>query len=115
MRQQLLAEMDRSGARLLAGSDCPGCGLIPGRSLHRELQLMVDAGLSPLRALSTATANAAEYLGLGGQQGQIVEGQRADLLLICGDLSSDLTTLSNVRGVATAGRWHAPKETTHEP
>lgn len=115
MRQQLLAEMDRSGARLLAGSDCPGCGLIPGRSLHRELQLMVDAGLSPLRALSAATANAAEYLGLGGQQGQIVEGQRADLLLICGDLSSDLTTLSNVRGVATAGRWHAPKETTHEP
>lgn len=109
LRQQLLAEMDRSGARLLAGSDCPGCGLVPGLSLHRELQLMVDSGLSPLRALQTATANAAEYLGLRGQQGQIVEGQRADLVLIGGDATRDLAALSNVRGVATAGRWHTPK------
>ncbi|TDP60455.1 amidohydrolase family protein [Roseateles toxinivorans] len=108
LRQQLLAAMDHSGARLLAGSDCPGCGLIPGQSLHRELQLMVQAGLSPLRALQTATANAAEYLGLRGQQGQIIEGQRADLLLIEGNATSDLAALSNVRGVATAGTWHTP-------
>lgn len=108
LRQQLLAAMDHSGARLLAGSDCPGCGLIPGQSLHRELQLMVQAGLSPLRALQTATANAAEYLGLRGQQGQIMEGQRADLLLIEGDATSDLAALSNVRGLATAGTWHTP-------
>jgi imidazolonepropionase-like amidohydrolase len=108
LRQQLLAAMDHSGARLLAGSDCPGCGLIPGQSLHRELQLMVQAGLSPLRALQTATANAAEYLGLRGQQGQIIEGQRADLLLIEGNATSDLAALSNVRGVATAGIWHTP-------
>lgn len=108
LRQQLLAAMDHSGARLLAGSDCPGCGLIPGQSLHRELQLMVQAGLSPLRALQTATANAAEYLGLRGQQGQIFEGQRADLVLIEGNATSDLAALSNVRGVATAGTWHTP-------
>jgi imidazolonepropionase-like amidohydrolase len=108
LRQQLLAAMDQSGARLLAGSDCPGCGLIPGQSLHRELQLMVQAGLSPLRALQTATANAAEYLGLRGRQGQIIEGQRADLVLIEGSATSDLAALSNVRGVATAGTWHTP-------
>lgn len=108
LRQQLLAAMDHSGARLLAGSDCPGCGLIPGQSLHRELQLMVQAGLSPLRALQTATANAAAYLGLRGQQGQIIEGQRADLLLIEGNATSDLAALSNVCGVATAGTWHTP-------
>jgi imidazolonepropionase-like amidohydrolase len=114
LRQQLLAEMDRSGARLMAGSDCPGCGLIPGQSLHRELQLMVDAGLSPLRALRCATANAAEYLGLRGLQGQVVEGQRADLVLVHGDATSDLTALAHVRGMVAAGIWHNPTEQAHE-
>ena len=109
LRQQLLAEMDQAGARLLAGSDCPGCGLVPGRALHRELQLMVQSGLSPLRALRTATADAAEYLRLQGEQGQVAEGRRADLLLVEGDATTDIAALSAVRGVAVAGRWHPVK------
>ncbi len=107
LRLELVAEMDRSGARLLAGSDCPGCGLVPGRSLHRELQLMVQAGLSPLRALRTASSDAAEYLRLRGEQGQVVAGQRADLLLVDGDATRNIAALSRVRGVVAAGRWQS--------
>ncbi len=71
VRLELLAALDRAGAPLMAGTDCPGCGLIPGRSLLQELELYVEAGLSPYRALQTATSEPARFLGKSDEWGQL--------------------------------------------
>ncbi|QGN55454.1 amidohydrolase family protein [Novosphingobium sp. Gsoil 351] len=103
-RSAMVAALDRVGAGVLAGSDCPGCRLVPGRSLVREIELMVEAGLSPWRALRTATVNAAAFLGEPGE-GRIQTGARADLVLLKADPLDDITALRRQTGVVTNGRW----------
>ncbi|MCW3847500.1 amidohydrolase family protein [Sphingomonas sp. LB-2] len=73
-----------AGIPLLAGTDAPGPGTAHGVSLHGELQLLVQAGLTPAEALSAATALPARYFALAGR-GRILRGYRADLLLVEGD------------------------------
>ena len=105
-RLELLAAMDRAGARLLAGSDCPGCALVPGRSLHQELALFVEAGFSPLRALRSATVDAATFLGRSHELGALAPGMLADIVALGSDPSVSIDALADVRGVVAAGRWH---------
>lgn len=103
-RGAMVAALDRVGAGVLAGSDCPGCRLVPGRSLVREIELMVEAGLSPWRALCTATTNAAAFLGESGE-GIVRAGARADLVLLDADPLADISALRSVTGIALNGRW----------
>jgi imidazolonepropionase-like amidohydrolase len=108
-RGAMVAALDRVGAGLLAGTDCPGCRLVPGRSLIRELELMVAAGLSPWRALRTATINAAAFLS-DTDGGRITVGSRADMLLLDGDPFADITSLHRQVGVVAGGQWIAAGE-----
>lgn len=108
-RAEMVIALDRAGAGLLAGSDCPGCRLVPGRSLIRELELMVESGLSPWRALRTATTEAARFLGLDGE-GLVRPGARADLLLVEGDPLADIGALRRQVGVVANGRWLPARE-----
>jgi imidazolonepropionase-like amidohydrolase len=108
-RGAMVAALDRVGAGLLAGTDCPGCRLVPGRSLIRELELMVDAGLSPWRAIRTATINAATFLGEPGE-GQIKSGCRADMLLLDGNPFDGIAALHKQAGVIASGQWIASGE-----
>lgn len=80
-------------------------GVVPGFSLHEELSLMVDAGLSPLQALQTATLRPAEFLGRSGDMGTVEVGKVADLVLLDGDPTKDLRSLSRISGVFSQGRW----------
>lgn len=105
-RLELVAAMDRAGARLMAGSDCPGCALVPGRSLHHELALFVQAGLSPIRALRTATVDAAAFLGRSHELGCLAPGMLADVVAVGSDPSASMDALADIRGVVAAGRWH---------
>jgi imidazolonepropionase-like amidohydrolase len=83
-----------AGITLLAGTDAPNAGTAHGVSLHQELQALVKAGFSPEQALQAATFLAARTFHLGGR-GRIVAGSRADLLLINGDPTKDISaTLS---------------------
>jgi imidazolonepropionase-like amidohydrolase len=102
-RGAMVKALDDVGAGLLAGSDCPACKLVPGRSLLRELELMVDAGLSPWRALRTATVSVAEFLE--SDAGTIAPGKQADLLLVDGDPLTDIGALRRQSGVAIGGHW----------
>jgi imidazolonepropionase-like amidohydrolase len=108
-RGAMVAALDRIGAGLLAGTDCPGCRLVPGRSLIRELELMVAAGLAPWRALRTATINAATFLG-DADGGRITVGSRADMLLLDGDPFADIAALHQQVGVVAGGQWIAAGE-----
>lgn len=101
--KQTLGRLYEEGCRIIAGSDAPWPGLVPGFSLHDELALMVDAGIPPPAALAAATSGAADALGLGGAAGRIRAGLAADLLAVEGDPTSDITALSEVRGVVRMG------------
>ncbi|WP_435129412.1 amidohydrolase family protein [Actinacidiphila sp. bgisy144] len=97
-----------AGVDLLAGTDFqPGPGLVPGvvpgASLHGELQLLVDAGLSPVQALLAATATPARRFGLH-DRGRIAPGLRADLLLVDGDPTNSIGDTLAIRQVWRAGR-----------
>jgi imidazolonepropionase-like amidohydrolase/ABC-type multidrug transport system permease subunit len=91
-----VALLHKAGVTLLAGSDAPNSGTAHGVSLHQELQLLVDAGLSPLEALIAATSAPADAFQLR-DRGRIAAGLRADLLLVEGDpLNTIADTLNRV-------------------
>ena len=79
-----------AGVRLVAGTDAPNPGTASGLSLHGELRLLLRAGLSAAEALSAATSIGAEAFGIS-DRGRIGEGRIADLVLVDGDLESDLS------------------------
>lgn len=78
---ELTGAANRSGVRILAGTDY----IVPGADLHRELLLLVRAGLSPAEALKTATVNPVLYFGLHQEYGSVQPGKVADLLLLDAD------------------------------
>lgn len=97
-----------SGVRVLAGTDAPNPGLLPGPSLHRELQHLVHAGLRPVQALVAATSTAAQVFGLT-DRGRLAPGSRADLVLVGGDPTVDITATQQLRRVWVLGREVLPE------
>ncbi len=89
------AALGEAGVDLLAGSDAPNPGTAHGASLHRELELLVEAGLSPLQALASATSVPAKRFGLT-DRGMIKPGARADLLLVRGQPDTDITATRDI-------------------
>ena len=87
-----------AGVTLLAGSDAPNPGTAHGASLHRELELLVEAGLTPIEALTAATATTARVFGLEGR-GRIARGARADFVLVEGDPLTDVTATRAITAV----------------
>ena len=73
-----------AGVLLIAGTDAPYPGVFQGEGIHRELELLVDAGLTPLQAITVATKNAAQLMGDGATWGTLAPGQRADLVVVRG-------------------------------
>jgi hypothetical protein len=87
---------------LLAGTDAPNPGTPYGASLHEELAQLVRAGLTPEQALVAATLAPARAYGLE-DRGRIAEGLRADLVLVDGDPSADITATRHLEGVWRGG------------
>jgi hypothetical protein len=81
VRNALVKAIHDSGGRIMAGSDTPEWFHAYGFGLHRELQALVQAGLTPWQALEAATRNPAEFLGGARDWGTIAQGMRADLVL----------------------------------
>ena len=107
---EIVGAMHRSGVGLLAGSDAANPYVVPGFSLHEELVLLVEAGLSPTAALETATRNPAEYLGLRDSLGTVEPGKIADLVLLDADPTVDITNTRKIAAVLVGGRWISKRE-----
>ena len=105
LRRLLILELHRAGAGLLLGSDAPQIFNVPGFSLHRELAVLVDAGLSPYEALRTGTVNAAEFLDL--DTGIVAVGRVADLVLLDANPLEDIANSRRIHGVMVRGTWYA--------
>jgi imidazolonepropionase-like amidohydrolase len=92
-----------AGVPLLAGTDAPNPGTSHGVSIHRELELLVEAGLTPVEALTAATAAPAKAFGLD-DRGTIAPGRRADLLLVDGDPTADARAVRAIERMWKGGR-----------
>lgn len=102
--------LNEHGAKLLAGTDSPLLGTVPGYDLHRELEFLVSSGLSPFDALKTATVNAQEFLQESARRGRICVGYDADLTLIDGNPLCDITNTRRVAGVMLRGTWYSQED-----
>lgn len=102
--RQIVKTLHGAGVRILAGTDAPMPQVYPGFALHKELELLVEAGLSPADALRAATIWPAEFLGLTKSSGSIAVGKRADLLLLDANPLSDIRHTQRIRAVVLDGR-----------
>jgi hypothetical protein len=98
-RVQLVRRMNEEGVGLLAGTDVATEWTVPGAALHEELYALVEAGLTPLESLRTATLNPARYFGKAGEFGAAAPGMAADLVLIDGDPLADVRNARRISGV----------------
>lgn len=115
MRRALVKALHGEGAKLMAGSDSPQLFQLTGFALHAEIEALERAGLEPLAALRTATANPAQYLrglprlgsasGIDPDFGVIDVGRRADLVLLRADPRTTVENTRAIDGVMLRGRW----------
>ena len=104
----LIRELRDAGAGILLGSDAPQVFNVPGFSLHRELGLMVAAGLTPFEALRAGTANVAQFLGLN--TGVIETGREADLVMLDSNPLEDIASTRRIHGVMVRGSGTRPAD-----
>ena len=94
----------KAGGLLIAGTDPTGSGgVIPGYSNQRQVELLVEAGFTPLEAIQISTLNGAKYLGRERRIGSLVVGKQADLVVVAGDPSKTIADIRNVETVFKNG------------
>ncbi|MEV6880124.1 amidohydrolase family protein [Amycolatopsis sp. NPDC051128] len=101
---RLVGAAHRAGVGVLGGTDCLNPYVFPGFSLHDELDFLVEAGLTPRRALQVVTRDAAAFLGRADSTGTITPGKVADLVLLDADPLADIRAVRRIDTVVTAGR-----------
>lgn len=104
-RLRLLAKLREAGVDVALGTDTPNPFVVPGFSVHQELENLVAAGYTPRQALGAATRNAARLLGKSDEFGTVEVGKRADLVLLDANPLTTMKTLRRPVGVMFRGRW----------
>jgi imidazolonepropionase-like amidohydrolase len=104
--QELVRRLHARGVRIYAGTDPIQPFVVPGASLHRELRLLIDSGLSIEEALAAATWVAGDSLGVSGL-GKLEVGAPADLLVLREDPTRDLDALTTIEEVIAGGRVYS--------
>jgi imidazolonepropionase-like amidohydrolase len=102
----ILRALHAAGVPIVAGTD----KAVPAHSLHRELELYVEAGLTPMDVIKLATLGSARVMGMDGEVGSIEAGKRADMILVDGNPLQDFRALRKVTRVISNGRVFDPAE-----
>jgi imidazolonepropionase-like amidohydrolase len=98
----IVGALHRAGIPIVAGTD----QTVPGHSLHREIELYVQAGFTPMEAIQAATLVPARVMGLEKELGTVEVGKRADLIVIDGDPLADIRNTRNVELTITGGKMY---------
>jgi imidazolonepropionase-like amidohydrolase len=99
---EVVGALHRAGIPIVAGTD----QTVPGHSLHREIELYVQAGFTPMEAIQAATLVPARVMGVEKELGTVEAGKRADLIVIDGDPLADIRNTRNVELVITGGKMY---------
>ncbi len=110
VRLELIRALHEAGAGLLLGSDAPQFFSVPGFSLHRELEILADSGLSPFEILRTGTVAPAVFFEEEEDHGKVERGMRADLILLEANPLEDVRNAKKIAGVFRDGRWFSKEE-----
>jgi imidazolonepropionase-like amidohydrolase len=109
LRRRILGALHAAGVPVLLGTDAPQIFSVPGFSIHREMQAMVQSGLSPHDILVSGSRNVADYFathfGLPRDFGTVEAGKRADLILLDANPLDDIGNVRRSAGVMVRGRW----------
>ena len=97
-------KLHSAGVNIAAGTDSGTPGVVIGKSLHKELELMVEAGISPMAAIMAGTRNAAGNLGKLSDLGTIEPGKLADIIAVSGDPLKDIRETREIKLVTKDGR-----------
>ena len=101
--KQALKQLHDARVNISLGTDSGAPGAVIGKAVHKEMELMVEAGLSPMEAIKAGTKNAAENLGKGSELGTIEEGKLADMVFVSGDPLEEITNTKNIVMVVKNG------------
>jgi imidazolonepropionase-like amidohydrolase len=102
---QLTKIMYDNGVRILSGSDIPNFGLVPGASLHNELEVLVEAGIKPLEVIEIATNNGATALGIDDRVGTIQPEKQADMIILSASPIENISNTKKIEAVLVDGRF----------
>src|ERR687894_34162 len=102
---QLTKMLYDNGVTILSGSDIPNFELVPGASLHHELELLVEAGIPPLEVIKIATRNGAHALGIEEDVGTIVPGKQADMMILSDNPMDDISNTMKIEAVINNGHF----------
>ncbi|MDB4293407.1 amidohydrolase family protein [Maribacter sp.] len=108
----MIKKVHETGIPIMAGTDTPIAYLMPGLSLHEELSALVNAGISPLEALKTATYNPAKYFNMENELGSIQESMWADLIILDSNPLDDITNTRAIHTVIKQGKAYTPQMLT---
>ena len=101
----------KAGGMLVAGTDPTGAGgVVPGYANQRQIELLVEAGFTPLEAISIGTLNGARYLGRDARIGSVAAGKRADIVIVDGDPSARISDIRRVETVFKNGVGYDPEK-----
>jgi imidazolonepropionase-like amidohydrolase len=112
LEKLLLIKLKQAGIPLLLSTDAGtgGMGIVPGFSIHDELQILIKNGFTPYEAIAAGTVNASKVIqAMTGEDdfGTIEVGKRADLLLVEENPLDNVARIKNLRGVMAAGHWYS--------
>ncbi len=107
--KEIVFELYKAGITIVAGTDMD----FPGYSLFRELELYVEAGLTPMQAIQTATITPAKVMKMGGVTGSVEAGKKADLIIIDGDPLQNIRNIRRVTTVIKDGNIYDPVQLHH--
>jgi imidazolonepropionase-like amidohydrolase len=102
MLQEFVRRFTKAGGKIHSGSD-PN-HVVPGYAVHAELQMLVEAGLTPLQAIQTASTNVAQAWGKEKDFGSVEKGKVADLIIVRGDPLRNISDTQNIESVFIDGK-----------
>jgi imidazolonepropionase-like amidohydrolase len=109
-RSKILKAVNDAGVLILLGTDAPQMFSVPGFSIHREMQAMVNAGMTPWEILRSGTRAVAVHLGTDAETGTVEVGKRADLILLNDNPLQSIANMQKRAGVMVNGKWLSEAE-----
>jgi imidazolonepropionase-like amidohydrolase len=104
-QKSLIGKMQHAGVKIIAGTDFPNPYCFPGFSLHDELSLMVEGGMTPLEALKSATLNPALFLNKKKEYGTVAAGKFASLILLNKNPLENINNTKEIYAVFLKGNY----------